>query len=445
MVRSLSPYVIIADDLTGANDTGLQFAKQAFRTFCLLDMAEMSLVSDRADVLVINSETRSLTQEEAYQKTEALIKRFSWSPDSTVYKKIDSTMRGNIGSEIDALMDHVPFDFAVVVPAYPKNKRVTIGGYHLLNDLLLEDSEIARDPKTPVKESHLPTLLAGQSKRQVGHIELRVIRKGKIPIIQQINVMLEKGCTIITCDGVSDSDLQNVVESVLESKHNVLWVGSAGLAQCLSQQLRVSVKEDHLPEHEQLTRKHQELVTFVVAGSVSAVTRKQVETLGAYKGFTIITADPLECMNPNEQERIVGELLKVIDQNENPILTTNLSHISKQRLDEWMQEMGKDGTDMGNAIAEGLGLISAAVLRQRKVGGLVATGGDIAYQTCCALGISALQIVDEVEEGIPLSRVVGGPFHHLPIVTKAGAFGNHLSLVNASNKIKQILYQKHPQ
>ncbi|WP_279237872.1 nucleotide-binding domain containing protein, partial [Brevibacillus borstelensis] len=76
-----------------------------------------------------------------------------------------------------------------------------------------------------------------------------------------------------------------------------------------------------------------------------------------------------------------------------------------------------------------------SVFARRMLSGFVLTGGDIAYRTCLHLGVEALQIVSEVEEGIPLSVIIGGLADKLPVVTKAGAFGNRFSLVHAVEKI----------
>lgn len=68
-----------------------------------------------------------------------------------VYKKIDSTLRGNLGAEIKAVADVFKPDIVIIAPAYPANQRITIGGYHLLEGKPIELTEIANAPKTPVK------------------------------------------------------------------------------------------------------------------------------------------------------------------------------------------------------------------------------------------------------------------------------------------------------
>ncbi|WP_380025991.1 four-carbon acid sugar kinase family protein [Effusibacillus consociatus] len=432
----MSRLVIIADDLTGSNDAGLQFAKQGFRTLSLLD-AEWNDLNNDADVCVFNAETRSLHSQLAYERTKEIARHLDLNLVPYVYKKIDSTMRGNIGAEIDALMDSLPFDLAVVVPAYPKNDRKTIGGYHLVNQMLLEDSEIARDPKCPVTQSHIPTLLSGQSKRPIGHVELKTIRESGAGLTDRVRDMVAQGNSIIVFDAVFQDDLKAITEAVSTSGLKTLWVGSAGLAHSLSEVIDLKRKartEQKEPETNSF------FPTFVVAGSVNAITRQQIEALNERDEFQVIVANPLSFLEDSERgeelEKITKLLIDVIDNGKSPVLTTDVSESTRLPVGEWMRKNGRDGLYAGNQIADCLGKLGAMVVSRRKLGGMVLTGGDIAYRTCKYLQVKAFWILDEVEEGIPFSQVIGGSADALPIITKAGAFGNRFSLVHAVEKIK---------
>ena len=139
---------VIADDLTGANDTGVQFAKQGLKTIVLMGRDFPSGTSDD-DVVVMDSQSRSLTPAEAYREVAEMAAQVRDGRFHTVFKKIDSTLRGNIGPEIDAIMDTCGQDLAVVVPAFPKNGRTTVGGHLLVHGAPLETTEAARIPGAP--------------------------------------------------------------------------------------------------------------------------------------------------------------------------------------------------------------------------------------------------------------------------------------------------------
>jgi len=89
---------IIADDLTGAMDTGLQFSKQGLETLVSMSWQEMP----DAQVLVVDTDSRAVGASEARHRLEVVARMLE---GRTLYKKVDSTMRGNVGFELRALAD----------------------------------------------------------------------------------------------------------------------------------------------------------------------------------------------------------------------------------------------------------------------------------------------------------------------------------------------------
>lgn len=430
-------FLIIADDLTGANDTGVQFAKVGFETLSLLSYEENESKPD-AEVLVFNTETRSLTSEKAYQKMKAVADSLVLSNFSLVYKKIDSTLRGNIGAEIDALLDIGLFDLAIVLPAYPKKGRITIGGYHVVNGSLVEDSEISRDPKNPVTESHLPTLIERQSRRGIAHVDIGRIRKNQV--FESLKDFIDKNQRIIVFDSFIQSDLETVTEAVLKSEVKVLWVGSAGLAESLSMVYKAPAFGNENKKIHSKTSSGLPILT--IAGSISAVTKQQIDALIEQRDCRLVISNPVHLVNDRHRNqeiaRLTAAIKKVMEDGASPVLTSDASEHVMKELHSFRETAGKTSMEIGSEIAESLGEVGASVLAQQAIGGLILTGGDIAYSTCDHLGVKALRIIDEVEEGIPLCEVIGNRLDGLPIVTKAGAFGNKESLVNAMNKIQSL-------
>ena len=202
MIVNSNTVGIIADDLTGANDTALQFMLNNADTHILLNTEEEPGKSNTSQVWAIATESRNIAPEYAFEKvklaTQYLVEKVN--PDY-FYKKIDSTIRGNIAVEIMSMLDVLNWDAALIMPAFPQENRITVGGYHLLKGVPIERTEMARDPLSPIFESHLPTLLQNQLgsnlKDIVGLIELKTILDGAGPILQAINKLIEKGVKII--------------------------------------------------------------------------------------------------------------------------------------------------------------------------------------------------------------------------------------------------------
>ncbi len=101
--------------------------------------------------------------------------------DVKVYaNRIDSTLRGNLGSETDAMLDSLGEDYiAIVAPCFPASGRIICGGYMLVDGLPLHKTNIAVDPKTPVKISEVGELFKQQSKYQVSTIYMKDLMHGK--------------------------------------------------------------------------------------------------------------------------------------------------------------------------------------------------------------------------------------------------------------------------
>ena len=154
---------IVADDLTGANDTALQFHIRGANTQIILDPTVLPENRLSTQVWAIPTETRNSGAKKAYERAKAAVTLLRDQLGAEYfYKKIDSTLRGNIAVETLGMLEVLDWDAAVVVPAFPQEGRITVGGYHMLKGVLIERTEHALDPQSPIYESHIPTLLRKQ-------------------------------------------------------------------------------------------------------------------------------------------------------------------------------------------------------------------------------------------------------------------------------------------
>lgn len=149
MDKNAKSMIVIADDLTGANDTGVQFARRRLQTEVLLEGSPLELSPGTA-IVVVDTNSRAIASEQAYRKVQEVAEQAHAAGFRHYYKKLDSTLRGNVGIELKAILDIGIHDFAFVMPAFPKTGRTTIGGQHLLQGIPLSATEIAKDPKCPV-------------------------------------------------------------------------------------------------------------------------------------------------------------------------------------------------------------------------------------------------------------------------------------------------------
>lgn len=423
--------IVIADDLTGANDTAVQFAENGYKTTVFLE-ADAEILSNfsSSEVWVFDTETRGLSTAAAYQKLESIGRVIAGFETALVYKKIDSTLRGNIGAEIDALMDTMRVDVAVVAPAYPANNRITVNGLHYLNGKLISETEIFNDSKTPVKESYIPDLLKKQLRQAVAMITVDQIRKKNLS-----SIIIDLSEKVVVMDTITNEDLQLITANLTGIDKQILWVGSAGLAR-------------HLPLDTNKSKKAKPVFSFpkrpdkavlIIAGSVSAVTRKQVAELAKRDCYQMIL-DPvrlLEC-TPSYMESQLQTGKHRLDSGSDLVITTDYNKETKKTLSNFATRTGLSAIEMGDMIAAQLGWLGSRLISECELTGAVLTGGDIAYQVCRQLKGDALSVISEVEQGIPLCWLHTGQTTHLPVVTKAGAFGNEQSLVQAIAKLRKL-------
>lgn len=421
--------LVIADDLTGANDTGAQFAKQGLSTLVVMNPDQLAAVTG-CDVIVIDTDSRALQPEKAYERTAEAAKAAQKCGFGMLYKKVDSTLRGNVGTEIDAIMDECGCPLAIVAPAFPKNGRTTIGGYHLLKGVPLEATEISRDPKCPVRETNLVTLLSGQTSKKLGHLAIKTMLQGQEAIASAIAQMREEGVRIIVCDIWQDDQFPLLAEAAASVEKQILWVGSAGLAEALPGLLQIQPQQTAGIKP-----------VLIVAGSVSSVTRRQIERLAAQPNTFLIRTESDRFLDADGVNAYVEECHRqaqaALAKGHDVIVASGYDENIVAKTKEQGSILGFEPARTSDIVAAGLGKIVGAVIDTHSdLCGMVFTGGDTAINICHSLSAYGLKVISEVTVGIPLGLLQGGRCHNMPVVTKAGAFGDEDALQKAVQALK---------
>ena len=464
---------IIADDLTGAADTGVQFAKRSFYTILLpfgLESVEPSWRLREAQIVALNTGTRGMQAGLAYdtvKDTTVLLKRLH--PQS-IYKKIDSTLRGNVGAEIQAVMDATGNILAILAPAFPDCNRTTVGGMHLVNGRPLSQTEVAFDPVSPVRESHIATLIRAQTRLKVGHIYLQEVRRGTEPLQRSIFRHMENGEKIIIFDAVTDDDLSNIAEAGMSMSSPPLMVGSAGLANQLSRLLKgfdtasptQPERCEHTKQYAAIYERKNEGVIIIISGSLSAVTSRQLDEVRRTRKGKIIPVEIHRLIEDQEsgsnlssnevkerESETVSEIISVAEASK----IVGVQSVEGGRCDDQNIAFGRiprtlssnevkdSGRTRGSPlpVVEYLGRIALQIAGRcpQPIRGLILTGGDTALAVFKHLGISQVRLIDEILPGIPYGQVLDGEFAGLAIVTKAGAFGDENALVKCIDFLNQ--------
>lgn len=408
--------VIVADDFTGSNDTGVQFSKKNLKTIVLTDWNKFNQASEICDIIVVDTESRFDSSKAAYNKVFDLGTKLKENNIKYVYKKIDSTFRGNIGSEISGVMDAIGTNRCILVPALPSNGRTTLDGKVYVKGVLLEETEVSKDPKTPVNKSYIPAIISEQTDKKVKVININEIKKGKNCLNNKIQELFSAGDNIIVIDAVADDDMKLIASTISEIDGSILYSGSAGLAEYLSKHLDIQSKKRS---------------GVILAGSVSDVTRKQIEYAEKEKNVSVIDIDLAKMFNDSEKEknRIVLLAEKLVNDGEDFIIRSAPSRESVKLGNEIGSMKKLSSYEVSDTIANFMGEIGKVIIENYEISGMLMTGGDIAIKTINHLGITGTFIKNEIMPGIPYGYFVEENFKDITIALKAGAFGKEDAIV----------------
>ena len=417
---------IIADDLTGANDTALQFHLKGANTQILLSDEIEPLNIKNTQTWAISTESRNVEPEIAFEKvlktTKMLVDKIN--PDY-FYKKIDSTLRGNIAVEVLGILSVLDYDASIVVPAFPAETRTTVGGYHLMKGVPIERTEMARDPYSPICESHVPTLLKSQVLPQyqnlIGSLELKTIMKGAGPILQKINELVREGKKLIVADAVSTVDIEQIALAIKKSENKILPAGTAAFAQALGEFWFADLDAEHI------IKTFPRLPKFIVSGSATQITANQIEKLensDEFDDVLVISLD-LQTVLDGVKDEFVNRIVSNLRFDNTVVVHTSKLIKEFDGFSEASLNAELTKANLASVITDFLAELTKRVLAEKEAI-LITLGGETSFKCCSAIGAYQLQLIDEVAPAIALTLDHNAQW----IVTKSGNLGGANTLID---------------
>lgn len=420
----MSQCAIIADDLTGANTAGVLLTKAGFKILTIVqdDLLESFDVTG-VDGVVVNAMSRGLSGEEARLKVAKDTKALKGKGGKYFCKRVDSTIRGNLGAEVEGMISALgPEYVAVCVPSYPASGKITIGGYLLVNAVPVARTVAGQDPIKPVKNSYLPNVFAEQSSLPCGVIPLAVVSKGTDAVITALKEAVAVGKRIVVIDSASEADIEIIAHAVAESGIKAISVDPGPFTQALFSRY-VSVKKA-----EKITRKITGKV-MVVSGSVSELTRGQLDFLEKECRGRLISVDVKLFLDNDYDQNMFEHLARAAAEAsvyhdvfgfraaETADMVINLEGAATFR--------GITLDEISRRITTGLAKLARRALELADVAvkGVYLTGGDVTVAFCNVFGAQAIELEDEIIPHISYGCLRGGPFNGLKVTTKGGFIG----------------------
>jgi len=420
-------YLVIADDFTGANDTGIQIRRRGKPVRVVFNASDIS----SGGSYVLDTESRFLSEEESFKKILAEVEKIDFRDFKHVFKKVDSALRGNIASEIRALSQCFKPDIIVFAPAFPLMGRTTVDGIQHLNGIPLLKTEFANDIKTPVKKDSITEIMkdafnAPFNGSSYGMKEIIHIKTGEPGYAGDIFAENAVYCF----DVQNNDDLDLIVHSALQTRKRILWVGSAALADAL---LGTEVKT---------------LPAMAVIASLSSVSRAQVH-YAEKQGISLVKIPLYKILEDPEQshgEEIINKALSLLKNNKDIVLLPSSVYSIDEfyKTEEAALRSGLDSAEMSVFTQHLIGSIAVNILekismegRSSSIGlsGIFLSGGDTAMAFMDRAEASGTEMLCEMAAGIPIMHLAGGKFDGLSVITKAGSFGNEDAVFQAIRKL----------
>jgi uncharacterized protein YgbK (DUF1537 family) len=405
---SSTSILIIADDLSGAADCAIAFADAGRSTAVTLN-ASRAMVA--AQVIAVDTDTRRMPPADAARRTcDAWLAQRG--PGRRLYKKIDSTLRGNWAAEVAALQPLA--GLAIVATAFPATGRTVREGRVFVRGVRLENTETWKlehaaqcaDLNAMVEAVGLRTAALG----------IDALRGDPAALRDAIAAVASSGAQALIVDAETDADLRALAQVTASMDEALFWVGSGGLARELASLSDLFDAATQAAQDVPLEPEQQGSAILILVGSLSAVSEQQCTMLRERAGVVelivppaVLRAGELHLEWASWQARVGAHLSAHTDL---------LVRIGRDDLFD-----PAEGAQLSAALA------SLVAPFFTHLSGLIATGGETARAMLGTAGIDSLQLLSEIEPGVAVGRPHGNP--RLTVVTKAGAFGSEHALYGA--------------
>jgi len=409
--------LIIADDLTGANDTAIQFVKQKMSALVVTHFYESSIYNDY-DILSFNTDTRGMNPKDAYKEVRSLVQRLRDARlEGLFYKKVDSVLRGNPGQELAAVMDELDIPLAVVSPSFPANRSI-------LEDGILKSGRVQTEVRGQ-SAINAVKIFADNMDKKVDSIPLQIIRQGKEQTAQYVITRSNDGVQVFVADAVTDEDLQIISCLSTAVGKPLILAGAAGLAN----QIAHNMEKKQTAKKEPLSLDSRSPV-LVVAGTRQGETAAQVVTLCETLSVPVIRfkVDLVEKGKSEEAISLAFEEAAHFMDGKPSLCVVAVESMFNSQIPEGSVAWNQGGSD-SVSICTALGSLVGKVTEAFRFPVMVTTGGDTTLQICKCLSITGIEPLAEICPGIPLGKIIGGSCDGRFIITKSGRFGNKDTLV----------------
>lgn len=422
---------VLADDFTGALDTGVQFAKVGIPTLVtMMTSLPIDDVPDDTGVLVLDMETRHLSAIEARRLAIEGVERLKAVGAEYFYKKTDSALRGNIGAELDAMCASCAGETLFFIPAFPKAGRTTVDGRHYCDGVPISRTVFGKDPFNPVIEDYVPSIIASQSSVKVATVSQRQLAT--------VAWQPHGGERILVFDATSDDDMRSIAAKLAERGTPRLMAGCAGMA-------------EYLPGMLELRRNARRNIFFsqpgliIVSGSLNKMTFEQIE-YAREQGFVVVELTPeqklcADLAKSNFRRPLLEKIREQSRAGARMIIHAVSGSEGIRQTDELARSLGLSAEETRVRVAANLGGLIGMLIEEGVGGSFAVFGGDTLVSVMRAIGGRGIVPICEIESGVVLSTLA---FKNgeMSLITKSGGLGSKEIIIRIEEFVNKSLKHK---
>lgn len=390
---SLSLIGLIADDLTGAMDAGMQLLSRRLAIHTALTVDDVEAVMAGADVVVANTQSRNIDPHAAYRQVRTALDKLAAGGCRAWYKKIDSTLRGNIGAELKAVLDSGVFDLVITAPALPYNK-----GRPSMESTMWTEWNLPRSNWPRILSRPLPIRRSGASSR----LSLRGSRAfapghcapGERALAAKAKEYLAAGIKVLTADAETERDLRQIASAAGVLPCRVLLCGSAGLFRYLDEAYSLANPrgEGEKPKVDREPYAPPEgAPVLVLSGSPAQMSKRQIQYLEDRRPDTVVVAADIAAVPEGEAAAKTMEVISTVigHLRAGKNVALDAAGTSKEAILSQTRGMREQLDRFSSTVQTLLRDAAAAAAAQVPLAALVLFGGDTAVAVLKQLGARA--------------------------------------------------------
>ena len=421
----MSKVLIIADDLTGANANCALMKTIGLRAASITGNNLKKLPED-IDAVALSTDSRSMEKEQAYKRVFDKVKKYNDNRIDLYSKRIDSTLRGNLGTELKAYQNALETKtIGICVPSFPDSGRIVVNNYLYVNGISLMNTDAGRDPKISAVSNLVTENFKKDYDGQIIHIGIDEIDKG-IENIKNL-IIANKDKDLIVFDAITNEQISLIAKASIDSQIDFISVDPGPFTKEVTRLLY---------QKESISTK-----ALAVIGSVTNVTINQMNELKNNYNYYQVDVDASKLIEIDkaikEIERAVEEASENLENYDLIIVTTTPKDIKDRlNLKEISENMSLSIDDLSLLISRGLAKIGKdLVSKEHSISGIFSSGGDITVATVEELLSDGIEIKEEIQPLVAYGRMINGLKPGLKIVSKGGMVGNKNVMVECVQRI----------